>query len=493
MIEEKPLPWQELLEIFFRRKLIIAGCGFVGLLITTFIAVTTPPTYNARAKILLTEKAVSGPREEAMSDTQIKTELHHLQSPALIRAVLEFYQETHQPLRPDAPALKQMTGRFKRKIQSFYGNIHETPQTTNLDLRVQELIPKIKSRSITGTNVIEIVQKGTDPEWTARFVNDLLDQHIKRIAKKNEENRAGNFYLEQTNLAYIGWKEAQEALTEFRAKYGANLLSGDEEHLRKVLSQLEADRVETGTRVFENQAKVDFLNEQLVTLPDRIAAESTVSDSETVKLLKENLLNLELEKAKALSSFTQTSTRVRDIQDQISQARDMLESTFDRKEEEVMTSVNPAFQSLNLELVQTEARLVAAQARLDALEAQIDLYRDKLNRLELLSTELKRLQNDVENKQKAHQSYQQKEEEARLSSSLDESGIVNLDIFERAEPPVAPEPSKAKLLVAGGLILGVILGVVLAFIRDFMDPTLKGSAQAFRQSLVPIVAEIPKR
>lgn len=493
MIEEKPLPWQELLEIFFRRKLIIGGCGLVGLVITTFIAVTTPPTYNARAKILLTEKAVSGPREEAMSDTQIKTELHHLQSPALIRSVLEFYQETHQPLRPDAPAFKQMTRSFKRKIQSFYGKIHETPQTTNLDVRVQELIPKIKSRSISGTNVIEIVQKGTDPEWTARFVNDLLDQHIKRIAKKNEENRAGNFYLEQTNLAYLGWKEAQEALTEFRAKYGANLLSGDEEHLRKVLSQLEADRVETGTRVFENQAKVKFLNEQLEVLPDKIAAESTVSESETVKLLKENLLNLELEKAKALSSFTQTSTRVRDIQDQIGQARDMLESTFDKQDEEVLTSVNPAFQTLNLDLVQTEARLVAAEARLEALESQIDTYRDKLNRLELLSTELKRLQNDVENKQKAHQNYQQKEEEARLSSSLDESGIVNLDIFERAEPPVAPESSNAKLLVSGGLILGLIFGVVLAFIRDFLDPTVKGSAQAFRQSLVPVVAEIPKR
>lgn len=493
MIEEKPLPWQELLEIFFRRKWLIGVCGMVGLMAATAMAVTKPPSYEARAKILLTEKAVSGPREEAMSNTLIKTELHHLQSPALIRAVLEFYQETHQSLRPEAPAVRQATRRIKRRVQSLYGKIHETPATTNLDFRVQELIPKIQPRSIPGTNVIEIVQKGTDPEWTARFVNDLLDQHIKRIAKKNEENRAGNFYLEQRNLLYVGWKEAQEALTDFRKKYGASLLSGDDEHLRKVLSQLEADRVETETRVLENQAKVDFLNQQLVELPNTIASESTISESETVKLLKENLLNLEFEKAKALSSFTPTSTRVKDIEDQIAQAQKMLAGTFDKKNEEVLTSVNPAFQTLNLELVQTEARLVAAQARLDALESQIDLYRDKLSRLELLSTELQRLKNDVENKQKAHQTYQQKEEEARLSSSLDESGIVNLDIFERAEPPVSPKPSGAKTLVAMGLIAGLVIGILLAFIRDFLDPTVKSSAQAFRQSMVPVVAEIPKR
>ena len=493
MIEEKPLPWQELLEIFFRRKLLIAVFGVLGLVITTGIAITTPPTYKAVAKILLTDKAVSGPREEAMSNTQIKTELHYLQSPALIRAVLEFYQETHQPLQPEPPAFKKVTQRLKRKIQGLYGKIHETPPTTNLDVRVQQLMPKIKPRSISGTNVIEIVQTGTDPDWTARFVNDLLDQHIKRIAKKNEENRADNFYLEQRNLLYVGWKESQEALTEFRKKYGASLLSGDDEHLKKVLSQLEADRVETETRVLENQAKVDFLNDQLESLPEKIAAESTLKESETVKLLKQNLLNLELEKAKALSSFTPTSTRVQDIQMQIEQARKMLTATFDQKNEEVMTAVNPSFQTLNLELVQTEARLVASQARLEALESQIDLYRDKLNRLEMLSTELQRLRNDVENKEKAHQTYLQKEEEARLSSSLDESGIVNLDIFERAEPPVSPEASKAKIMVGAGLIVGLILGVVLAFIRDFLDPTIKGSAQAYRQSLVPIVAEIPRR
>ncbi|MCG8455110.1 MAG: Wzz/FepE/Etk N-terminal domain-containing protein, partial [Holophagales bacterium] len=248
MIEERPLPWQELLEIFFRRKWLIGLLGGIGLVVAAGFALTTSPTYIATAKILLTEQAVSGPREEAMSATQIKAELHHLKSPALIRSVLELYQETNQPLRPQPPAIRRHVQGLKRRVQSLYTKVYETPATTNVDLRVQELAPKIVPRSIQGTNVIEIAMRGTDPEWTARFVNDLLDQHIKRIAKFNEEARASNFYLEQRNLLYVRWKEAQEALTDFRKKYGADLLSGDEEHLRKVLSQLEADRVETETR-----------------------------------------------------------------------------------------------------------------------------------------------------------------------------------------------------------------------------------------------------
>lgn len=493
MIEERPLPWQELLEIFFRRKWLIATVGGLGFLAAAFVAITTPSTYIANAKILLTEQAVSGPREEAMSDTQIKAELHHLKSPALIRSVLEFYQETNQPLRPEPPAIRRHIRGFERKLRSLYGKVYEEPQATNIELRVQELEPKIVPRSIQGTNVIEIAQRGTDPEWTARFVNDLLDQHIKRIAKFNEEARAGNFYLEQRNLLYVRWKESQEALTDFRKKYGADLLSGDEEHLRKVLSQLEADRVETETRLLENQAKVDFLQHNLENLPDTIAAESKMTESETVRLLKQSILELQIKRTELLSRYTPTSTRIRDLDRQIDHAIGMLDTTQDQKLEEVMTAVNPAYQTLEVDRVQTEARLAASQARLDALDEQITLYRGKLNRLEMLSTELQRLKNDVENKEKAHQNYLQKEEEARFSSSLDESGIVNLAVFERAEPPVHAESSNSKTTVLVGLLAGLALGVVLAFVRDFLDPTIKGSAQAFRLSSTPILAEIPRK
>ncbi|MEM9555771.1 MAG: Wzz/FepE/Etk N-terminal domain-containing protein [Acidobacteriota bacterium] len=488
MIEEKPLPWQELLEIFFRRRMAILGLAALGLVLAFAVVTLEDDVYEAKAKILLTEQAVSGPREEGMSQPQIKAELHHLKSPALVRATLELYQETAQPLRPDAPSPKQQLLRRLRRA----GDDPGAAAQASLDARVQEIGGLLNARSIAGTNVIEIGLEGRDPEWSARFVNDLLDQHIKRIAQFNEEARASNFYTEQRNLLFVRWKEAQEALHDFRESYGANLLSGDEDHLRKVLSQLEADRVETETRVLEHQAKVDFLALQLEELPNTIAAESRVTEDESVKLLKQNILALEMERSELLSRFTPTSTRVREVERRIDEARRLLTETSDERLEEVMTAINPAYQTLNLDMVQTEARLVAALARVTALVQQIDEYRAKLNRLDLLATELARLKSDVENKREAHETYLRKEEEARLSSSLDESGIVNLAIFERAETPSAPIARDAKPLLAGGGIGGFILGVLFALIRDFADPRLKGSAQAHRLASAPIVAEVPR-
>ena len=89
MIEEKPLPWQELLETLYRRRRFILGSSLVGLLLAVALVRMTPPLYRAEATILLTDQPVSGPREEAMPEKQIQAELEFLKSPTLIWSVLE--------------------------------------------------------------------------------------------------------------------------------------------------------------------------------------------------------------------------------------------------------------------------------------------------------------------------------------------------------------------------------------------------------------------
>jgi capsular polysaccharide biosynthesis protein len=49
------------------------------------------------------------------------------------------------------------------------------------------------------------------------------------------------------------------------------------------------------------------------------------------------------------------------------------------------------------------------------------------------------------------------------------------------------------MLIIFGAITGLIVGVAVAFARDFLDPSIKSSIQAYRMSQVPIIAEIPFR
>ncbi len=488
MIEEKPLPWQELLEVLFRRRFIIAGTALLGAILALAATMIQPPSYEARAQILVTESPMAGPREESMSKRQIASEVSFLQSPSLVRNVLVEYQKNGHPMEPNkAPMV-----RLKRTAKKLVNEVIRRDDRPKQSSEPPPLRGQIDIDDIPGTNIIEVSYVGHDPEWAAGFVNDLLQHHVRRIATLNEERtKAGGFFREQVDVSADRWKEAQEALTSFRRENGSYLLAGDENHLRRVLSDLEASRVATQTQLLESMARVQFLESEINLHPDTIASESRVTENESVKFLNSQILTLEIQRSELLSRYTPTSSKVRDLERQIEEANRLLATKERETLSEVKTVLNPAYQALEIQLVETRAQVSSTEAKLEALDTQIEDYRDKISLLEATAAELERFKDDVETARVTYQANRQKEEEARQAVFLDQSGLVNLTIHEPALVPTAPLPAGRGSRTIAGFLVGMVIGIFIAFARDLLDSSIKGSAQAHRLSGLPVIAEIP--
>ena len=496
MIDEKPVPWRELLETIFRRRWIIFKSTLLCLIAATALAILTPSEYKARARILLTEQALSGPRQVAMSDRQVNAEISLLTSRSLTRSVLKDDLMSGKPREPVKAPLRLAKRAVMNTLRDAFGR--EAQAAAGIDPIEAQLTGRLLqgdllAKPITATNVIELSYIGHDPEWSAAFINNLLTHHVSRIAELNENAAAGNFFHEQRNILAKRWQEAREALSLFQIEEDASLLSGDAEYLSRVLSEFEASFAEAETNRLELEAMVGFLAEEIELLPEKITSESLITENEGVKYLSSRVLQLEIERSELLSRYLPTSVRIRALDQQITEGKRLLESKEEDTLAQYTTIINPARQQLELQLVETETQLRGTVAKVQALIAQITDYRDQLKRLESLGTELERLQDDVKNAKEAYQIYSQKEEEARFSSSLDESGIVNVSILEPAEVPKRPQPSKTRLFLILGTLAGLALGLILAFAWDWLDPSIKGSAQAYRLSGIPIIAEIPSR
>ena len=115
MIEEKPLPWQELLEVLFRRRRIIFGAALVGFTLSATSSTLQPERFRAMTRLQISEEAISAPREEGGSKQQIATEVNLLQSPSLTRRVLEDYRKTQQPMEPN----RTLSARVRRGVKEF--------------------------------------------------------------------------------------------------------------------------------------------------------------------------------------------------------------------------------------------------------------------------------------------------------------------------------------------------------------------------------------
>ncbi len=490
MIEEKPIPWRELIETIFRRRQLIAAVTVLGLSLGGLLALLTPRTYRAAARILLNAQAISGPRQAAMSDRQVKAEISLMTSGSLVRSVLQEYQARGKPPERVRYPLQGATKTVKARIRDLIGSEAIAATSDGSPQRIA-LRGKLQAAPIARTNVIVVAYDSQDPRWAAEFVNDLLRHHVTRIAELNEKASAGSFFQEQSSLLAVRWQETREALSAFKRQQGASLLSGDETYLRSVLSEFEADLSATETRRLELTAMSQFLSEEVRLLPQTITSASTVTENEAVSYLNSRILELEIERSDLLSRYLPTSVRIQALDEQIEQARNLLESKQTETLSEYVTEENPVRRDLKMQLLDIETQLRGAAAKEAALHDQIAEYRERMHLLERLGTELERLQGDVQNAKLAYQAYSKKEEEARLSSSLDQSGIVNVSVLDPAEVPRRPVPRKTRILLLLGAAAGCMLGFVLAFLKDWFDPSLKSSAQAYRLSGIPIIAEIP--
>lgn len=487
MIEEKTIPWQELIEVLFRRRRIILGLVLSSLLIAVLAVLSTPARFKAAAKIRLAEEELAGPREEAGSREQINTEIAFLNDPNLVHEVLLDYQRSQRPREPNYSHIH----RGKKLAKKIAGVVIDLGDDDTDD--VPSLHGDLRIVQQPGTNLIEVSYTTYDAKWAARFVNDLIANHRDRIRALSDRPQAGNLYHEEKIEALKRLRFANDSLASFRRENGANLLSGDETHLRRVLSDLEAERVRAETQILELAAKVQFLSAEISLHPDTIAAESKVTESESVKFLNSRILELELQRSDLLSRYTPTSIRVQDIERQIEEANRLLSTKERETLSEIKTVLNPAYQALEIDLVETRSTLSAADARVEALSSQIADYRHKLNFLESTAADLERFQTDVTRAGEDYDEYSKKEQEARFSSTLGEVGIDELIMVSEAVPPKEAEPDSKVTLLGGGFVLGLALGIFAAFLMDWMDPSVKGSAQAYRLSGIPVIAEIPAR
>ncbi len=490
MIEEKPIPWRELIETVFRRRWLIVRLTLFGVIAGGLIAVLTPRSYRAMARILLTAQALSGPRQTAMPERQVKAEISLITSRSLTRSVLQEYRAQGKPPERARYPLQGLMQPASEWIGNLFGS-EAIAATDDSQIRGGMLKGTLRAGAITRTNVIAVGYESQDPVWGAQFVNDLLRHHVTRIAELNEKASAGSFFQEQSNLLAVRWQETREALSAFQREQGASLLAGDEIYLRSVLSRFEANLAETETKRLELSAMSQFLTEEVQLLPEKITSESTVTENEAVAYLSSRILELEIERSELLSRYRPTSVRIQALDEQIIQARGLLETKQTETLSEYVTEENPTRRSLKMQLLEIETERRGAAAKETALHDQLADYRQRLHLLERLGTELDRLKGDVENAKLAYQAYSKKEEEARLSSSLDRSGIVNVSILDPAEAARSPMPRRTGLMLVLGGAIGCALGFILAFMKDWLDPSLKSSAHAYRLSGIPIIAEIP--
>ncbi len=350
----------------------------------------------------------------------------------------------------------------------------------------------IETNRIAETNLVEVAYKSPDPRWASTFVNDLLSKHMERIGHLDEQNDTHLFFQHQRDLVSQRLGTARAALDRYRQEQGGSYVEGSEADLKKAQVELEAERSVAQTALAEAQARVGFLSREIGHHPDTIAAESETRENETVRVLESRLVQLQVQRSELLSKYAPTSTAISDLDRQIAEAQRLITGKQADVKSGSKMAVNPAHQAMEIDMLQKQAEVAALQARLSGIATRQARIQSQLSHMAAAGPELDRLNNEVKGANDAYLDYLRRAEEARLSKALDQSGIVNIAILEKAQVPDAPEPSKATLLLLLGILASLAAGSGLALLRDRLDPAVTSTHHAEHMSGIPVIAEVPR-
>jgi len=306
-------------------------------------------------------------------------------------------------------------------------------------LTVNSLMSMIEAQALKDTNLLEIKVSHTDPVMAAEIANTLRAQYLDFISASNQEKMKKSVEFLQNQLA-IENKNLENVGTEIQR------LEAEPRNFAFLQKEIEGKYADLSKyQSLANQALYEY--QQLQAGRDR---------------LKEQLAQV---------SPTITVNRA------------------EGKEE-----LNPAYVSLNDALIRKETELAEKAAQLEAARQIVAALQTEIKNLQAEAAEKKlamdRLNSDLERTKKTYDLLNEKMTQTQMLQAVN-LGETYLIPVSPAPVPSSPVRPKKGLNMAIAGVLGLMAAVMLSFLLEFLDNTVKDSADVQKLFNLPVIGTIP--
>jgi uncharacterized protein involved in exopolysaccharide biosynthesis len=367
---------------------------------------------------------------------------------------------------------------------------HE-PEAARVERAARRLAGRLSVESIKKTNLIAVSYDASDPQLAAHVLQSLAAIYLEKHMEVHRPGGQLHFFDQQTEESRRQLEEAQGKLIGFMKSHDVVMAGQQRDLAMQRLEDAEASYKQTQVEMAETARRTQALDVQLAKLPARTVTQLRTADNpELLRALKASLLDLELKKTQLSTKFEPDHPLVREVDQQILQAKTMIaaEKTNPVRDETTDQDVN--YEWAKAELQKAQVDMKGLQAREAATFAHVAGYRALASQL----GEDAITQDDLASGEKAAEEnyllYVKKREEARMGDALDEGGIVNVAI---AEQPVAPALPvwPAGVVVLVGFAAALTSGAGAAFAADYLDPALRTPEEVLACLEIPVLASIP--
>jgi len=358
---------------------------------------------------------------------------------------------------------------------------------------VLSLESRVRAAAVKRTNLIEVKYAARDPQRAVMVANALAEAYLAKHSAIHRNDRAASFFAEEATRYGSEAAAARQRLADFQRQHGIAALADEKAatHARAAELETQLQQIEAESR--DASERLVLLREQHRELPATLETGTrTIANGPLADRLRERVIELENQRTVLLGKYAPGYRLVKEVEEQIQQARAQLEreqapAVVDRTE-----APNPLRQAVQTDLLHTQVVVEGADGRQAGIRSHLRQTRARQAQLESLTGSYETLVRDVELADTRFALYRNKQEDLHLAQVMDAEKLLNVAVVEAAAMPSLPVRSNRLLLVLLGFVAAVAASATTAFVTEVVDRPIRGRDDLTTVTGLPILASLSR-
>jgi capsular exopolysaccharide synthesis family protein len=368
--------------------------------------------------------------------------------------------------------------------------VREVISRLGLNMSPIQFTPHVAVKPVTGTSIIRVLVKWSDPVTSAKIANTYANVFVDRERNliAHQADSAISFLQVQLPIAEQRLRNAQRALSEYQMRNGIADLSQQATAQLAQVASLDAKASQSELDRNQAQAQLASVTAQLASVSPTIEGQTTTNANPVASSLDQQIAMVQAQLDAARKQYTDEHPTVIALKGQLA----ALESGAKKQSSTVlggsMRVPNPVYEQLEQQAATLRALISAdssASATARAQRAQMDpIVRqlpERTQRIAALTRESKAAE-DIYN------TLEKKYDDAMLSRT---TALSDVTITQPADASNATVEPNYVLNLAVALIAGALLALGMAFVVDFFDDRFRTEDDVKERLGIPVLASIP--
>ena len=380
-----------------------------------------------------------------------------------------------QDQSPNSPGEKREPGVIAE--ESSRSRVHQRA-VAKLEKNVKIFVPK-------KTSTIVVRGQAESPELAQRIVGTLVSLYLDEHLRVYHTAGSYQFFVEQSDLWDKNWRDAVQKLNGVKDQWGISTIEGKRKLLQEQIADVEMKHSAGQSELAAAESRVASIQARRAELAPDVRTQSAETANPVADGMRQEFYKLQTKEEELAAKMGDGNPQLVILRDQMAHLKTIMEAQPPVRQQPTM-GVNPARQSLELDLLREQAQVDAIRGRETKLVEMREQLRGQLKELNAQDAQLAALQHEVDSAEGRFRAYNDKREQARINQQLDQDRISNLSIVQPASYVAQTSGGKRSLLLALGLIVAALGGVAVTLAAEFLNPLFNSAADIEQRLQLPV-------